>query len=205
MFPSPDQYFGMHLDQRRWILQGCATRMAPVVGGQIAWDGDGDVVVAGSFNGRNASLRIQLSFGTMFVEVKLPRQIMTLGLGMFRLNVDPHAAHQAGEMTKRSKQEDPGGIHRRQYLSPSVYFEGMTMELESVNNLMQRLPQPAQAALVQALSQFDRGFFAADSDALTLFCPPWIALGPQAPQYAAYYLNLLFLLSNDIDVAWREV
>ena len=93
MFPTPDQYFEMHVDQRRSIAQ--------------------------------------------------------------------HCAQQHG---------DPGRIRNRQYLSPSVYFEGMTTELEMMNNLMQRLPPQAQAALVQALSQFDRGLFMANDDSVTLMC-----------------------------------
>ena len=162
-------------------------RLAPLIGGQLDW-GDGSALqVKGTFNGRPACLRIQLSFATMFVEVSTAGTLGPMPLGMFELHCDPHPGQHAG--------------HERQYLTRSVYVEGM--EREMTFRLLRRLPQPAQTALVQTLSQFDRGFFTADGDSLNLFCPAWVTLSPQAAQSVAYYLNLLFNLSNDMAVAWR--
>jgi hypothetical protein len=201
MFPTPDQYFDMPVDQRRQLAQYCAQQMAPVIGGHAGWTGDGDALVNGAYQGRQTSLTIQLSFATMLVDVKLPARLTSIGLGMFQLNVDPHAGKQGG----RRHGDDPGHMGGRQYLSPSVYFQGMQSELELQFNLLQRLPPQAQQALVQALSQFDRGFFMANDDSVTLMCPASVVLNAQAPQYVGYYVNLLFLLGNDISTAWRDV
>ncbi len=91
----------------------------------------------------------------------------------------------------------------RHYLTPSVYIEGSQNERESMFGLLQRLPAPAQAALVGALSQFDRGFFSAMFESMTLMCPARVVLSPQSAQSLAYYVNMLFLLSNDADAAWQ--
>ncbi len=190
MFVSPNQYFDMPDEQRRSIAQACAMRIAPRVGGQLDWSDGSALLVTGQFNGRQARLRIQLSFGTMFVELNGAGDVR-LPLGVFELHCDPHPGRHAG--------------HERHYLTPSVYVEGGPNEREMVSNLMRRLPQQAQTALLQTLSQFDRGFFTTDGESLNLFCPAWVTLGPQAPQYVSYYLNLLFNLSNDMDVAWRGV
>ena len=42
------------------------------------------------------------------------------------------------------------------------------------------------------------------SECFHLMCPPWVVLDAQAPQSAGYYVNLLFLLSHDIEAAWRD-
>ncbi|HEY8077371.1 MAG TPA: hypothetical protein VIF62_24765 [Labilithrix sp.] len=189
MSVSPDQYFDLPEPQRRAIAQDCATRLAPLVRGQLEW-GDGDLAVRGTFNGRPARLRVQLSFGTLFVELDFaPGSGPPLPLGMFELHCDPHP-----------------GEHRtqdREYFAPNVYSDGLAREM--VHNLLHRLPQQAQTALVQTLAQFDRGFFSVDDSALTLFCPAHVTLSPQSVQSVGYYLNLLFMLSNDIALAWREV
>jgi hypothetical protein len=202
MFVTPDQYFHMDDDQRKPIAQDSAMRMAPVIGGQLKWRDDGDELhVTGYFNGRPVRLKIWVTFGTMYIELKATRRLDTDA--SFHIRVDPEAAQHAGESMGRDEWDDSDRSEQRLFLSPTVFFEGDPCELGQLNNLMQRLPPPAQAALVQTLSTFDRGHFMVSGDTLTLYCPAWVALGPQAPQYVAYYLGLLFSLSNDMDVAWR--
>jgi hypothetical protein len=204
MFVTPDQYFHMDDDQRKPIAQECAMRMAPVIGGQLKWRDDGDELhVTGYFNGRPTRLKLWVTFGTMYIELKATRQ---LDAGpSFSISVDPDAAQHAGESMSRDEWDDSDRSEQRLFLAPNVFFEGDPNELAALNGLMQRLPQPAQAALVQTLAQFNRGNFRVTGDTLSLYVPAWVALGPQSTQYVGYYLNLLFSLSNDMEVAWRGV
>src|SRR5579883_1098413 len=137
---TPDQYFDLPKDRQRAVLQDCAMRMAPALGGQVAWAAGGDEVhVTGSVGGRSARLRLQLSFATMFLEVKTPRRHEGLMVGGLQLSVDPQARnHHAGT---------PG----RQYVAPAVYLDSMMLPPETQYRLLQALPQPAQAALLGAL------------------------------------------------------
>jgi hypothetical protein len=184
---TPDKFVDLPDAQRRAIAQECAARLAPLIGGQMAW-ADDTLEVKGTFNGRPASFKILLVFGTVFVEVQTSGSLL-LPFGLFEIHSDPHPGKHTGP--------------DRHYLAPNVYYESTGGKGEMRMNLMRRLPQPAQSALVQTLAQFDRGFFSAQFRTVTLFCPASVTLSPQAAQYVGYYLNLLFNLSNDIDVAWR--
>jgi hypothetical protein len=202
MFVTPDQYFHMDDDERKPVAQDAAVRLAPVIGGQLKWRDDGDELhVTGYFNGRPTRLKIWVTFATMYIELKATRSLDTGA--SFYIHIDPKAAQHAGESMSRDEWDDSDRSEQRLFLAPSVYFEGDPSELGQLNGLMQRLPQPAQAALVQTLAQWQSGHFMVSGDTLSLYCPAWVALGPQSAQYVAYYLNLLFSLSNDMDVAWR--
>ena len=189
MFPTPDRYFDMPADKRRHFVQTSAAQMAPAIGGRVDWNRDGDLTIEGAYYGRPVSIVIMLSFATMLLSLKMPREIPNLGFDGFKLDVDPHPGR--GERAPN-----------RHYLTPSVYIEGSQNERETTFGRLQRLPPPAQAALVGALSQFDRGFFSAMFESMTLMCPARVVLSPQSAQSLAYYVNMLFLLSNDADAAW---
>lgn len=199
---TPDQYFFLDEEQQRPIIMQCAQRLVPVIGGQIKVRDEGsELHVTGYFNGRAARMVISVSFGSVALEVKMPSIDLE---NSFYIQVDPDAKAHAAESLTRDEWDDEDGTEQKLFLGPHVFFSGEPSELSWANGMLRKLSQEGQGALIQTLNTFNRGHFMANSDSLTLDCPASITLAPNSPQMVGYYLNLLFMLSNEMDKVWRS-
>lgn len=199
---TPDQYFFMDEEQQRPIIMQCAQRLAPVIGGQIKVRDEGsELHVTGYFNGRPARMVVSVSFGSVALELKMnPVELEN----SFYIQVDPDAKAHAAESLTRDEWDDEDGTEQKLFLGPHVFFAGEPSELSWANGMLRKLSQEGQGALLQTLNTFNRGHFMANSDALSLDCPASITLAPNSAQMVAYYLNLMFMLSNEMDKVWRN-
>lgn len=199
---SAKDYFFMDEEQQRPLVEQCATRIAPVIGGQLKWRDEGsELHVTGYYQGRPVRLTVWVSFGTVKIELKATRAYNFDA--MFHMQVDADAAKHAGESMTRDEWDDADGTEQKLFLAPNVYFEGEPQELAQLRGMLQRLPQDGANALVQTLASFDRGSFMVTGDTLVLDCPAWVTLHDQAPQYVGYYLNMMLLLSQAMEQCWR--
>ncbi|MFO0666653.1 MAG: hypothetical protein U0174_22070 [Polyangiaceae bacterium] len=199
---TPDQYFFLDEEQQKPIAVECAQRLIPVIGGQMKWRDEGDALhITGYFNGRPARMIISVSFGSVTLELKMnPIELEN----SFYIQVDPDAKQHAGESMTRDEWDDDDGTEQKLFLGPHVFFSGEPEELSWANGMLRRISQEGQGALLQTLGSFNRGHFMANRDLLSLDCPASITLAPNSGQMVAYYLNLLFMLSNEMDKVWRN-
>lgn len=200
---TPDQYFFMDDDdQKKNVLAQHAQRLVPVIGGQMKWRDEGDSLhITGFFNGRPCRIILSVSFGSALLELKMTSVDLD---NSFYIQVDPDAKAHAAESMDRDEWDDEDGTEQKLFLAPHVFFSGEPSELAWANGMLRKLSQEGQGALIQTLATFNRGHFMANSDLLSLDCPASITLAPNSGQMVAYYLNLMFMLSNEMDKVWRS-
>ncbi len=200
--PTADEYFFMDEEQQKPLLTQCAQRLAPAIGGQLKWRGDGDELhVTGMFQGRPVRVVLSVAFGSATIEVKMPAP-MNLDQCLF-ISVDPEAQKSAGESLDRDEWDDDDGTSQKLFLAPTVYLEGEPGELQTMHGMLGRLSQQGQGALLNVLRTFKRGSFMADGQSVKLDCPASVTLDPNVAQHVAYHANMLTLLSNEMAQVWR--
>jgi hypothetical protein len=200
--PTADEYFFMDEEQQKPLLTQCAQRLAPAIGGQFKWRGDGDELhVTGMFQGRPVRVVLSVSFGSASIELKMPAPVEVEN-SLF-ISVDPDAQKGAAESLDRDEWDEDDGTSQKLFLAPTVYMEGDPTELQTMHGMLGRLSAQGQGALLNVLRTFKRGSFSADGQTVKLDCPADVTLDPNVAQHIGYHANMLLLLSNEMAQAWR--
>ncbi len=199
---TPDQYFFLDEEQQKPLLNQCAQRMAPILGGQLKWRNDGDELhVTGMYQGRPARIMLSVSFGGADLELKMGAPV-SVAEALY-IQVDPDAKQHAGEALDRDAWDDDDGTSQKLFLAPNIYLEGDANELQVMHGMLGRLSQPGQHALMGVLSTYDRGSFYADGSTVKLSAPAKVTLDGNVAQLVGYSFNMLLLLSNEMSQVWR--